>query len=384
MWFFKKNKIEMTQSEVNEALRLLRIPTALTITPINLDEEKQKFLDSETYNPQFKYNIRLNNNEKVFSQLRSIKCISDVDPRISDFYMALIEDKREMSELLSKTSKNEAFSNLAKKRFGVPTLKQFNNACLILKGKTSSYNLVKQLKSDKVLKFDEIVNAIEITFKELELDGWKAKESLNIAKNGMKTGSKGKEVLIDKNIEKSPQLVRKSIVHEIGTHVLRSYNGATSGVPALYNANVSSYLDIEEGLALYNEELMGVLTYDYLKARALLLYAAYVGEHMSFRNLYNVIRGFSKPKEAFDTVYRVKRGLSDTSLPGIYTKDISYFRGFRKVKRAILKDESLYPKLYAGKIDLKMVGWVDDGLIAKPKIVPSKEKFDSIFRKIGI
>ncbi|MBP6976154.1 hypothetical protein KBB42_00970, partial [Candidatus Dojkabacteria bacterium] len=61
-----------------------------------------------------------------------------------------------------------------------------------------------------------------------------------------------------------------------------------------------------------------------------------------------------------------------------------YFRGFRKVKKALEKDKSLYEKLYAGKIDIKQCEWVDDGLIPKPKMVPSKEQWRDIFKKVGI
>ncbi|OGC44127.1 hypothetical protein A3J98_02265 [candidate division WS6 bacterium RIFOXYC1_FULL_33_10] len=94
--------------------------------------------------------------------------------------------------------------------------------------------------------------------------------------------------------------------------------------------------------------------------------------------------GVLPPKSAFSVTYRVKRGLGDTSYPGIYCKDIVYFRGFRKVKKQLEKDKSLYEKLYAGKIDFKQCEWVDDGLIPKAGIVPSKELWKGIFKKAGI
>jgi hypothetical protein len=87
---------------------------------------------------------------------------------------------------------------------------------------------------------------------------------------------------------------------------------------------------------------------------------------------------------AFNTVYRVKRGLNDTAYSGLYTKDIVYFRGFRKILRKLEKDPSLYELLYAGKIDFKQCKWVREGLIPRAKNVPDKEAWEKIFKKAGI
>lgn len=384
MWIFNTGKKEMSIVEITQILSTLRLPTSLTFTPINLESEKEKFFASDTYNPHFEYKVRENKNADVFKKLKSLKKVVGVDPRISDFYLKLIEDKIVVDSLLRSTGNNELFTNINKSYYKFPTEKQFKNSTVVLKGNLKKYNLVQNPKEDRVLKFDEIKNAINTTFEVLGLTDWNVSQSLNIPKNGMKTGVKGKEILIGQEIERSPLLLKKSIIHEIGTHVLRSHNGISCGVPALFKSNISEYWDTEEGLALYNEEKMGVLTAEYLKHRALMLYAIYIGESMSFRNLFNVLRGFSKPKEAFDITYRVKRGLSDTSMAGIYTKDATYFRGFGKVRKTVSENPEIYSKLYSGKISLKMVEWVDEGLINKASIVPSKEMFDSIFQKIGL
>ena len=118
--------------------------------------------------------------------------------------------------------------------------------------------------------------------------------------------------------------------------------------------------------------------------RQALVYAITNGEQMTFRELYNCLLGIFPKYAAFDLVYRVKRGLADTAKPGIYTKDIVYFRGFRRVKNSLEKDNSLYNKLYSGKISLKQVSWVEEGLIPKAKIVPSKEMWTKIFKKAGL
>jgi hypothetical protein len=382
---FKKNDKNISLSEVTSLLDSLKIPTALVFTPTNLDSEKKKFFDSDKYNPEFRYRIVKNNNESIFKQLLSVKDISDVDPRISQFYIDLINAKKEASDLMHAVGYNDAVTEISLNRYKKPSPRLFRNACRVLRGNVDKYNLAdSKTKRGEILKYDEIVNVFNIVFEELGLEGWSVNQSINIAKNEVKVGVKRKEILMDSKIERSQFKLRKTLVHEVGTHVLRAYNGLNSGFDALSKPNLPSYLDIEEGLATWNEYDMGLLTEDWLKKKAALVWAIYIGQDMSFRELYNAMLGVLPKKSAFDIVYRVKRGLEDTSEPGIYTKDAAYFRGFRKVLNKLENDPTLYSKLYAGKIDFKQCLWVDEGLIKKPLIVPTKEVWKNIFKKARI
>lgn len=384
--FFKKKKKSMKLQEVTKKLDELRIPIALVFTPTNLEAEKKKFFASNTYNPQFKYRLVNNRNADILKELLSIEEISDVDPRISEFYMNLIEAKKEASDLMHAVGNNDAVTEISTKRFRKPTDLLFRNACRVLRGRVSNYNLLntKKINRGEYLKYDEIKAVFEGVFTELGLTDWSVAKSINISKNGIKVGVKRKEVLVDEKIERSKFKLRKTIVHEVGTHALRAYNGLNSGYDALGKSNIPSYLDVEEGLATWNEYALGLLTEDWLKNKAALVWAIYIGEDMTFRELYNSALAIVPKKAAFNLAYRVKRGLEDTSEPGIYVKDVAYFRGFRKVLRRLEKDPALYTRLYAGKIDFKQATWVDEGLIKKPVIVPTKERWEEIFKKVGI
>jgi hypothetical protein len=383
--FFSKKEKEMTLEEVTTLLDGLKIPTALVFTPINLASEKKKFFNSDSYNPQFRYRVVKNNNDAVLRKLLSVKEISNVDPRISRFYIDLIQAKKQISDLMHVVGDNEAVTEISKNRFKIPSAMLFRNACRVLRGNVSKYNLSDKIKgSEEMLQYDDIVKAFDIVFEELGLDGWSVKPSINISKNGVKVGVKKKEILVDKNIERSKFKLRKTIVHEVGVHALRAHNGLNSGFVALSKPNLATYLDVEEGFATWNEYNMGLLTERWLINKAALVYAIYIGEDLTFRELYNSVLGILPKKSAFDTVYRVKRGLGDTSEPGIYAKDVAYFRGFRKVLRRLDNDPTLYTKLYAGKIDFKQCNWVEEGLIKKPQIVPTKEKWAEIFEKANI
>lgn len=384
--FSKNNKTGMKLEEVTRFLSQLRIPTGLVFTPTNLKAEKKKFFENDNYEPQFTYRIVKNKNADILKKLASVKEITDVDPRISDFYLKLIESKKDSSDLMHAVGNNELITDISLKKYSKPSPKLFRNAARVLRGKVDAYNLVemKKVKPENMLQYNEIAEVFNKVFHNLGLDDWSVQKSMNIAKNGAKVGIKTKQILLDPNIERSKFKLKKTIVHEVGTHVLRSVNGSKSGFEALSKANLPSYLDVEEGLATWNESDMNLLTLRWLKEKAALVWAIYIGEEFTFRELYNSVLGVLPKYSAFNVVYRVKRGLGDTSYPGIYAKDVVYFRGFRKVSRKLEKDPSLYEKLYAGKIDFDQTEWVDEGLIPKADIVPNKELWKSIFKDVGI
>lgn len=376
----------MKLSEVTTSLSKLKIPTSLVFTPMNLVQEKEKFFDSDTYEPQFTYKVVKNKNAEIFKELSSLKEIVDVDPRISSFYLQLIQSKKDSSDLMHAVGNNELVTDISFKKYGKPSSLLFRNSARVLRGKVDGYNLVKypKVRKEDILGYDEIVNVFNTVFDILDLEGWSVAQSQNIEKNGIKVGVKRKQILVDPNIERSKFKLKKTLVHEVGTHVLRSVNGSRSGFEALGKANLPEYLDVEEGLATWNESDMDLLTIRWLKEKAALVWGIYIGEKLTFRQLYNSMLGVLPKKSAFSVTYRIKRGLEDTSYPGMYYKDIVYFRGFRKVKKQLEKDKSLYEKLYAGKIDFRQCEWVDEGLIPKAEIVPTKEMWKNIFKKAGI
>jgi hypothetical protein len=384
--FSKRGKGEMKLDEVTKLLQELRIPTGLVFTPTNLSQEKKRFFESDRYEPHFEYRVVKNRNNDILKELSSLKSITDIDPRISQFYLELIDSKKDSSALMHGVGINDIVTDLSVKKYGSCSAKLFRNASRVLRNKLDSYNVVDERKVNKgkVLNYEQIDEIFKVVFESLKLSDWTIAPSKNISKNGVKVGIKRKQIFVDPNITRSEFKLKKLLVHEVGTHVLRSYNGFKTGFPALGNANLPSYLDIEEGLATWNEESMGYLTDKWLKKKAGMVWAIYLGEDMTFRQLYNALSGSFLKYSAWDITYRVKRGLGDTSYPGIYTKDLAYFRGFRRVKSVLEKDPSMYEKLYAGKIDFKQTKWVDDGLLKKPEIVPSKELWKETFKKVNL
>jgi hypothetical protein len=387
--FLLKNKntgaTKLTLDEVTEKLDALRIPISLVSTPTNLQSEKQKFLKSETYSPKFQYRIVKNKNNEIFADLLSVKEITDVDPRVSEFYIKLIQEKKLASDLMHAVGHNELFTTLSIQKFRMPNEKLLRNACRVMRGKLDGYNVLDTSKIPKgeYLTYRDVEKVFGVVFEEIGLGDWGVEKSKNITNNGVKTALKMKRVYVDPDIKKTPLELKKTVVHEL-THVVRHYNGVLSGIKALGKPNLTNYLDVEEGLATWNEEQMGYLKDIDLKERAGAVYAIFIGEKLSFRELYNVLLGSFPRQKAFKITYLVKRGLGDTSLPGIYVKPVVYFRGYRKIRRRLESDASLYGRLYAGKISFAQVPWVEEGLIKEATIIPTKKILEGAFKKVGI
>ena len=133
--FSKRDKTSMKLEEVTKLLSQLRIPTGLVFTPTNLKTEKKKFFESDNYEPQFTYRIVKNKNNEIFKKLSGLKEIIDVDPRISDFYINLIESKKDSSDLMHAVGDNELVTEISLKKYGKPSPKLFRNAARVLRGR---------------------------------------------------------------------------------------------------------------------------------------------------------------------------------------------------------------------------------------------------------
>lgn len=142
------------------------------------------------------------------------------------------------------------------------------------------------------------------------------------------------------------------IVHEIGTHLVRAYNG--SQLPyKIFQTGTPGYILTEEGLAMYNERTI-IDKHDekfYWPARNL-LGVSYALEHNFYDTFqYILALGYTK-HQAFKLATRFKRGIGDTSVPGAYTKDIVYFLGERLIRNFIEKQNGDIQDLYLGKIGI--------------------------------
>lgn len=153
------------------------------------------------------------------------------------------------------------------------------------------------------------------------------------------------------------------VAHEIDVHAMRAHNGERQPL-WLFSTGLPGSQDTEEGLALAAEERLGLLSPAAQYRQALLVRAIPIARQSSFGDLWAWLRTHLPDGPSWSVAMRLKRGLASPGAPGVYGKDVVYFRGFRKVKAWLAQggDPSI---LYVGKVGLEqpLARWLEDGLL---------------------
>ena len=165
------------------------------------------------------------------------------------------------------------------------------------------------------------------------------------------------------------------LAHEVGTHVLTYYNGCAQPIRQLRHG-LAGYEDLQEGLAVFAEWLVGGLTagrFRTLAARvigadALVDGASFVETH----RLLQDATGLSA-RGAFNVTVRLYRG-------GGLTKDMVYLRGLRDLLAHLAKPApakaggGVFWPLFIGKIALRHLDAITDlrerGVLIEPPLTP--------------
>lgn len=176
------------------------------------------------------------------------------------------------------------------------------------------------------------------------------------------------ELYVPSQMRLRDERVEALIQHEVGTHVLTYYNGAQQPIQLL-RLGLADYDELQEGLAVLSEYLMGGL--DPLRMRLLAARVVVAYERMNhtpFGDAYALLVEKHKfsPLTAFGTVARIYQS-------GGFTKDLIYLRGFFKVLQHLRQGGSLEP-LLMGKIAVKHIEVIealrDRGILQRPAIWP--------------
>lgn len=276
------------------------------LTPINLASEKEKFFASNfKYNPQFIY-------EREISKEELLKYGK---PKIWYLILAKI--------ILNKYKK---FRNNSSAKESV--------AQEILTNKEIQEFFIKHLSQ----------YGLEHDYKIVFSKGFVSRVAVNL---------KNKEIKILETIKISKEEIEAILAHEIDTHLLRQYNYEQQVWFRQKNKfGFKEHLRTEEGLAVINEMISKnqVLAY---KAAANYL-AIDLAIKKDFVTVFNFFYELWQDSErAWIWTLKKKRGITDTSQKGAYTKDLVYFEGLMEVLRYLKKNNFDPSELYYGKINLK-------------------------------
>jgi uncharacterized protein (TIGR02421 family) len=337
-----------------------------SLSPINATSEKLKFLKMGK-NPVFCY-------KSVSQNLLDLRCIlTEIKFGKSD--IELVYEKKRLS-LINKIDLNlrvgtNDFSVASQKIYPAPDDKLVKTSYEILK-------LVKAKRSkriSRVLTIKLIKNAFAI----LGIKNWKI-ASKDIVTSAQVQAST-RTFFLRKNERFYASYVKRLIVHEIGTHVVRYENGNRQML-RIFSNGFSNRLETEEGLAVYSEFAAGLLTTSMLRNYAGRVVAVNFALNHGFKATYTHLCKYFKPKTALKLTSRVKRGLMDTSKKGAYTKDVIYLRGFFRVFEYVESGEDL-SALFVGRIGIEDVSVVNKfeklGYVTPPEYVP--EYFNGFFEQ---
>jgi uncharacterized protein (TIGR02421 family) len=161
-------------------------------------------------------------------------------------------------------------------------------------------------------------------------------------------------LLIAKEMKIPASRVEPLLAHEIGTHLLTYYNGRSQPFQQLYSG-LAGYEELQEGMAVLSEYLVGGLDSSRMRQLAARVVAAHhLTNGASFVDTFRVLdRTFEFSQQAAYTItMRIYRG-------GGLTKDAIYLRGLRAMLRYIQKGGELGP-LYAGKMAEKHIPLIQE------------------------
>ncbi|MCD6434500.1 MAG: DUF1704 domain-containing protein, partial [Candidatus Diapherotrites archaeon] len=213
--------------------------------------------------------------------------------------------------------------------------------------------------------------------RKFKLYDWKVTLDNNLSSDALIV-TKTKEIILREKAVFSKEQVERLSIHEIQSHAFRHLNGLRQELK-IFAAGISEEAEkTDEGLAVANEELFGLLSNNQKKIYAARLLAAdYALEH-SFYETFKYLTRYLKPETAYKITQRVKRGLIDTSKKGAFTKDIIYLRGFLEVKK-FLEHGGKLEDLYIGKVSIEELKIAPKMCkLKKPIYLPNYQKANKI------
>lgn len=286
-------------------MKKTRNPITLSMmNPLNRDQEKKKFFFDALYNPQFTYERPIRQEDR------------DKYGKVSDTYLP---QAKHILDTVIKTWGNES-----------TFLLEVEGKILTREQSTES--------TRKYLEENGIENMITLRYSSRAVSP--ASINANILTFRLPVNHREKKFL-------------GVLHHEVGTHFFRSMNDERQPWRKQREKySLSPYYDTEEGLAVLHSHM--TVEKPLLWFAALYYYLVYCAERMTFSELYQEAKKYvDNDDRRWNMCVRVKRGISDTSIPGAFSKDQVYLRGVIKMLDWLDKHHYDPRPLYVGKIAVK-------------------------------
>ncbi|HIB47825.1 MAG TPA: DUF1704 domain-containing protein [Flavobacteriaceae bacterium] len=328
------------------------------INPINIEAEKRKFFSSKyNINPVFHYRKIDFDAHKLQQQLFSQQIDSIKDEVSRNFYRDVIYDYSGLIQCIETIGKGQKFYYNALKSFGTPTEKDVANAQFILHFKDEEYDS----EMFPVFSAEEAANYFVEFTKKYDFH-FTIKFSTKISAAAM-VQNNTQTLLLKKNHRFSANQLKVLANHEIGVHMVTTFNGMNQSLKIFHNGFPKN-TETQEGLAVFSEYMSGCLTLHRLKELAYRVMAAdSLRKGFNFCDTFDLLHNQYKlnREEAYNISLRAHRG-------GGFTKDYMYLTGLKQVYDAFYKKVKLEP-LMAGKVSFEhapiVTKWQEEGLATK-------------------
>lgn len=328
-----------------------KITIAGFLRPLNHDDEKKIFLANPTRSPQFFYKTL----GLPIAQIRKdLKALPEANHHpLYNLY------KKKIAEIGVKL---DLLESVDKPALQIASEKLYGPANRVLYDQAVRYIHEHPYQPDKSAKvsFKQIVKRLTLFLEEHKLDNWKIKDETDRV-NDISISLDG-NIFLRHGAVFTENRLKAVIAHEIETHIYRAENSRLQKYK-IFEIGTAGYLATEEGLAVYNQQALGLPLGEKEIWAPLRSIGAYLAQEMSFVDLFHYLKDNYKLEDesAWRTCVKVKRGLVDTGKKIAFTRDTIYFKGYQAVKE-YLADGNIEEKtkhLYIGKIgieDLKNIG----------------------------
>jgi uncharacterized protein (TIGR02421 family) len=306
------------------------------LIPINSDNEKIKFFNTESYNPIFEYNVDKSRLNEIESKLHEIT-IPDIP--VGKLYNRLKKEYLKKCELIRNIGHPDVFTQLSEELYGTLSNEalDFTNHILALPPEDSFSETV----TPEIIK-----RSLENEIGTRGIKNWDIEIVKNIAAKVTVKPSINK-VYIKADLMFFPNEAERLKTHEIAVHLLRAENGNNQDY-IIFKRGLAGYLETEEGLAVYYENKRGVCDLRQMKVYAGRLKAVELTKNLSFVEAFDTLNEWFPRDISYRLCARVKRGITDTSCAGALTKDMHYISGYLKAKK-LLYEHDFTNELFCGK-----------------------------------
>ncbi len=338
----EKAYADLFEIDINLDRLVQKIELLSYLNPLNIEKEKQRFFASKfTEDPVFKYPKIKFDPYKLHRLFYSQRLERIEDDEIRKMYQEIIYYYSNMIQCIETIGEGKKFYYNSLRVFGTPTEKDVQNARYILHFEDEPMNsdLEKVYTAEEAKSyFEEFVQQYNFPLN--------IRLSTSLAADAMVSNST-QSLVIKKNAKFSKNKLLTLANHEIGVHLVTTFNGMDQSLK-IFSNGFPKNVETQEGLAVFSEYMSGALTLSRLKE---LSYRVLASDSLikgsSFSDTFDMIHNQYKlnKNDAFTITMRAHRG-------GGFTKDRLYLSGLRKIYKRYKKGVSM-DTLLTGKVNME-------------------------------